>query len=86
MAEKNRDAQLEGSWDQMRGRVREAWGALTDDDVERARGNWDRLVGVVRERSGESLETVEAKLNEILDRVQESGAPQGESGGSSGTS
>lgn len=80
MADRNRDAKLEGNWQQMRGRVREAWGALTDDDVERARGNWEQLVGVVRERTGESLDTVEKKLNELLDQAERSGP---ESDGSS---
>lgn len=70
-----RDAKLEGRWEQMRGRLREAWGALTDDDVERARGSWERLVGVVRERTGDSVETIERKLNEISDKAEEAGAP-----------
>ena len=74
MAE-NRDARLEGNWQQMRGRVREAWGALTDDDVDRAQGNWDRLVGVVREKTGETLESAEQKLSDILDRAEEAGSP-----------
>lgn len=71
----NRDARLEGSWQQMKGRVREAWGVLTDDDVDQAKGNWDRLVGVVRERTGESLDTAEEKLNEMLDRIENAGEP-----------
>lgn len=76
--ETNRDARLEGSWEQARGRIREAWGALTDDDVERSKGNWDRLVGVVRERTGESLQSAENKLNEILDSAEKAGEPSGE--------
>lgn len=77
MGQAGRDARLEGRWEQLRGRVREAWGALTDDDVQRARGNWEQLVGVVRERTGESVETVERKLNELLDKAEEAGPESG---------
>ncbi len=70
-----RSARLEGKWDQAVGRVREAWGALTDDDLERSRGDWRELVGKIRERSGEAIEDIERKLSEILDRVEESGEP-----------
>ena len=75
MSDTARDARLEGNWQQMRGRVKEAWGALTDDDTQRASGSWDRLVGVVRERTGESLESVEAKLDEMLDKAEAAGEP-----------
>ena len=42
----NMDLKNEGIWDQMKGRVKESWGALTDDDVDRADGRWDQLVGL----------------------------------------
>lgn len=73
--ERVRDARLEGKWDQAVGRIREAWGALTDDDLERSRGRWKELIGRIRERTGETLDTVERRLSEILDRVEESGRP-----------
>lgn len=73
MSSETREARLEGKWEQAKGRVREAWGALSDDDVARSEGKWDRLVGTIRERTGETLEKVEAKLGEILDSLGKSG-------------
>lgn len=67
-----RNSELEGNWEQVRGRLREAWGALTDDDVERSKGNWEQTVGAIRERTGEATETIETKLNEIIDKVKSS--------------
>lgn len=72
-ADSTRDARLEGSWEQMKGRIRESWGALTEDEVEQSRGNWDQLVGSIRERTGESVEAVQTKLNDLLDRVERAG-------------
>jgi uncharacterized protein YjbJ (UPF0337 family) len=37
--------QLEGKWDQAKGRVKEAWGVLTDDDLNRTEGQWNQVAG-----------------------------------------
>jgi uncharacterized protein YjbJ (UPF0337 family) len=58
--------EMEGKWDQMRGRVKEAWGALSDDDLDRTEGKRDRLVGVIKEKTGESADSIERKLREIF--------------------
>ncbi len=58
--------EMEGKWDQMRGRVKESWGTLTDDDLDRSEGKWDRLVGVIKEKTGESADTVEKKLHDLF--------------------
>jgi uncharacterized protein YjbJ (UPF0337 family) len=57
----------EGKWDQVRGRVKESWGALTDDDLDRTEGKWDRLVGLIKEKTGEAAGDVERKLRELMD-------------------
>lgn len=58
--------QLEGKWDQIKGRVKESWGVLTDDDLKRSEGKWDRLTGTIKEKTGESLEAIERKLRELM--------------------
>lgn len=65
------DLKTEGIWDQFRGRVKESWGALTDDDLERTEGRWDQLVGTIKERTGEASDTVEEKLNDLLEKVRQ---------------
>jgi uncharacterized protein YjbJ (UPF0337 family) len=58
---------FEGKWDQMRGRVKEAWGTLTDDELDRTEGKWDRLVGTIKERTGESADRIEDRLKRMMD-------------------
>jgi uncharacterized protein YjbJ (UPF0337 family) len=58
---------FEGRWDQMRGRVKEAWGSLTDDDLDRSEGKWDQLVGTIKERTGEGVDQIEERLKRMLD-------------------
>jgi uncharacterized protein YjbJ (UPF0337 family) len=43
---------VKGQWKQIRGRVREQWGDLTDDDLDRIEGKRDQLVGAVQKRYG----------------------------------
>jgi uncharacterized protein YjbJ (UPF0337 family) len=63
------DLKLEGKWDQGKGRVKEAWGALTDDDLDRTEGKFDRLVGTIKEKTGEASDAIERKLHDIFDRI-----------------
>ena len=43
---------LKGQWKQVKGRVREQWGKLTNDDVDQIGGQTEQLVGKVQERYG----------------------------------
>lgn len=64
------DLKVEGKWDQVKGRVKEAWGSLTDDDLDRTNGKLDQLVGTIKEKTGETVDKIEEKLNQILDKVR----------------
>jgi len=53
-----------GRWEQIRGKAKELWGWLTDDDLTRLEGNHERLVGLVQERTGEAREEIEKRLKD----------------------
>lgn len=59
----------DGRWDQLKGRIKEEWGMLTDDDLKRIEGRRDRLVGVLKERTGEALDVVEEKVRAFEKRM-----------------
>ncbi|MGH2697040.1 MAG: CsbD family protein [Actinomycetota bacterium] len=65
---KDERLQFEGKWDQMRGRVKEAWGALSDDDLDRTEGKWDQVVGTIKEKTGESMDAIERRLRDLSSR------------------
>jgi uncharacterized protein YjbJ (UPF0337 family) len=56
------DNQLKGEWLQMRGKVKEQWGKLTNDDLDIIAGKRDQLIGRLHERYGEGLEEVERQV------------------------
>lgn len=65
--------QFDAKLEDMSGRLREAWGDLTDDDVKQAEGRWDQMIATIREKTGESLETVTDKVNELIDNTKDLG-------------
>ncbi|MDZ4780305.1 MAG: CsbD family protein [Planctomycetia bacterium] len=58
-------ATLQGSWNQVRGKLREKWGQLTDDDLARFDGNVEQLVGKIQRKTGEAKQSVEHFLEEL---------------------
>ncbi|HSJ83013.1 MAG TPA: CsbD family protein [Acidimicrobiia bacterium] len=56
--------QDEGTWQRVKGKIRETWGDLTDDDMEKARGNFDQFAGRVKEKTGETAEDIQRKFAE----------------------
>ena len=56
--------QVEGKWEQLKGKAKEKWGDLTDDDLTVIAGKRDQLVGRIQERYGRSKEEVEKELDE----------------------
>lgn len=58
-------ASVEARWKLLRSRIRETWGDLTDDDLDRFEANRSGFVGQVQERYGMAREDVERRLDEI---------------------
>lgn len=54
---------LEGNWKQYKGRIKERWGLLTDDDMEFIGGNFDRLVGRIQEKYGKKKEEIQQEIS-----------------------
>jgi uncharacterized protein YjbJ (UPF0337 family) len=58
---------MQGKVDQIRGRVRQLWGDITDDDIDRSKGSLEMLVGTIKEKTGESTESIKEKLSDLFD-------------------
>jgi uncharacterized protein YjbJ (UPF0337 family) len=55
---------LQGNWNEIKGKLRNKWGQLTNDDLQQARGNIDQLVGLIQRKTGEARSSVEKFLEE----------------------
>lgn len=58
--------QVEGTWKTMKGRVREQWAKITDDDIEAIAGKKDRFLGAIQKRYGYEKEKAESELENFL--------------------
>ncbi|MDP1861912.1 MAG: CsbD family protein [Gemmatimonadaceae bacterium] len=59
---------IEGNWMQLKGKVRETWGDLTDDDIDVIAGKRDQLIGKLKERYGKSTEEVDREVTDFETR------------------
>ncbi|MEP7367283.1 MAG: CsbD family protein [Acidobacteriota bacterium] len=57
--------QIEGNWTQFKGKVREQWGRLTDDDIDVINGKREQLVGRVQETYGCLKEDAEKQVQDF---------------------
>ena len=63
----NKDT-IEGNWKQFKGKVKEQWGKLTDDDLDVIAGKRDQLVGRLQERAGIARDEAEQQVKDWEDR------------------
>jgi uncharacterized protein YjbJ (UPF0337 family) len=55
---------LAGNWKQLKGKVKERWGRLTDDDLDVWAGKRDQLVGRIQERYGIAKDEAEMQIRQ----------------------
>ena len=46
------DDRIAGAWHQIKGKAKEQWGKLTDDDLKQLEGHAEQLAGKLQERYG----------------------------------
>src|ERR1035437_9343799 len=56
--------EVEGNWKQMKGAVKEKWGKLTDDDLDKIAGNREKLAGRLQECYGLHKQLAELQCDE----------------------
>ena len=54
---------VEGNWKQMKGKVNEQWGKLTDDDLDVIAGKQDQLEGRLQQRYGYAKDQAQKEVD-----------------------
>ncbi len=54
-----------GNWKQLSGKIKEKWGKLTDDELQRSEGHREFLLGRLQEHYGLAKDKAEQSLRDI---------------------
>lgn len=59
--------EIKGDWNIIKGKLKQKWAKLTDDDLQYVEGSHDVLLGRIQKRTGETREAVEKAVKEASD-------------------
>jgi len=56
--------EIKGDWNIAKGKLKQKWAKLTDDDLQFVEGKQDELLGRIQKRTGETRESVERAVKD----------------------
>src|SRR3954468_649562 len=62
---------VEGNWTEFKGKVKERWGKLTDDQLDEINGRREQLLGKIQQCYGYERDHAEKELNDWEDDQQD---------------
>jgi uncharacterized protein YjbJ (UPF0337 family) len=57
--------QMKGSWNEVKGKLKQKYGQLTDDDLMFAEGKEDELLGRLQKRLGRTQDEIRAEISDM---------------------
>lgn len=60
----------EGNWKVFKGKLQEAWGDLTGDEVDQFKGNREQLEGHIERKTGEKREQIRERIDKLADETK----------------
>jgi uncharacterized protein YjbJ (UPF0337 family) len=60
---------LKGTWDVVKGNLKQKYAQLTDDDLTFAEGKEEELYGRLQQRLGKSRDEIKREIRQELDRL-----------------
>ena len=57
--------EVKGNWNQVKGKLKQKYSELTDDDLAYAEGKEDELLGTLQEKLGKTKEDLIDEINNI---------------------
>ena len=56
---------IEGNWNEIKGKLKQKYGDLTDDDLTFAKGKEEELYGRLQKKLGKSKEELKREIDEL---------------------
>lgn len=61
------DLKLKGNWNEVKGKLKQKYGELTDDDLTYVEGKEDELFGKLQKKLGKSKDEISGEIKGLLD-------------------
>ncbi len=58
---------ITGKWKEVKGKLKQQWGKLTDDDISKMEGSYDELEGILQKNYGYQKEQAKKEIDSFLD-------------------
>jgi uncharacterized protein YjbJ (UPF0337 family) len=59
------DLKLRGTWNELKGKIKQAYGDLTEDDLAHEEGKDDEMLGKLQQKTGKGRDELVKWLNEL---------------------
>lgn len=57
--------EIKGGWNELKGKIKQAYGDLTDDDLIREEGKDDELLGKLQQKTGKGRDELVKWINDL---------------------
>ncbi len=61
------DLKLKGNWNKLKGKLKQKYGELTDDDLSYVEGKEDEMFGKLQKKIGKSKEELAGELKNLIE-------------------
>lgn len=58
---------VKGKWKEIKGKVKQQWGKLTDDEIGQMKGSYEELEGALQKKYGYRKDEAEKHIQEFID-------------------
>ncbi len=59
------DQTIKGNWNEMKGKIKQKWGDITDDDLTYAEGKEDEMWGKLQQKVGKSKDEINKEIADM---------------------
>jgi uncharacterized protein YjbJ (UPF0337 family) len=56
---------IKGSWNELKGKLKQKYASLTDDDLVYNEGQEDKLLGRLQKKTGKSIDAIKSEINTL---------------------
>ncbi|WP_107038428.1 CsbD family protein [Brumimicrobium mesophilum] len=56
---------IKGNWNELKGKFKQKYADLTDDDLKYEEGKEDELIGKIQQKTGEAKETIKGYIDNM---------------------